>query len=447
MTTPAFQLNEQFIQQLWDRIDAPQESTGTGAVFQAVFLRGNIPTREQLAKLIEVAYWASFATEEGNLVTASLIFNPVKVTPDTFRFDIPLELTAKTLVKLGPALENPKSDIGIWPDDTGELKIWGFTSTPYEAIKADFWVQVLGPGRILILYSGRSIAAVTGNAAVFLDHKIVMQSLMPVIAAQEKADDILIINLLRYNAILKIAQQMRAHGRGGTILIVPENQNWVQSIKAPIRYTGGANFLDIDSSQMSLQREEHENIDQVTKMIEEMNLPHHRDWVNSWHKIQQQCDRIARLTAVDGALVMNFDRYVYCFGAKIRALNIDATSTEMQLFNPFESDSGIEGKFTALSGTRHQSAAQFAFDQPGSIAIAASVDGNVTVFTRSSQKDQLIALKQAELTLLHAGFGAALWNLSLFAELGWFEKKDEKKGGNYLSAVVQWMKATLSREQ
>ncbi len=446
MANPAFQLNEQFIQQLFDRISAPQESSSTGAMFQSVFLKGNIPTRDQLAKILDVAYWASFATEEGNSVTASLILNPVNNTSDTFRFDIPLELTAKTLVKLGPALENPKSDIGIWPDETGDLKIWGFTSAPYELIKPDFWVQVLGPGRILILFSGRSIAAVTGNAAVFLDHKIIMQSMMAKIAAEAKADEIAIINLLRYNAILKIAQQMRAHGRGGTILIVPENQNWSPSIKAPIRYTGGANFLDVDSRQMPFQKEEYEGLDQITRMIEEMNLPHQKDWVDSWQKIQQQCNRIARLTAVDGALVMNFDRYVYCFGAKIRPINVDATSTAMQLLNPFESESGIEGKFTALGGTRHQSAAQFAYDQPGSIAIAASMDGNVTIFTRDSQKDSLNALQQAELMLLHEGFGGSLWNLSLFAELGWFEKKDQKKEGNYLSAVIQWMKTTLHRE-
>lgn len=446
MATPAFQLSEQFIQQLWDRISVPQDGSSTGAMFQSVFLKGNIPNQEQLAKIIDVAYWASFATEEGNSVTASLILNPVKNTSDTFRFDIPLELTAKTLVKLGPALENPKSDIGIWPDEAGELKIWGFTSAPYESIKPDFWVQVLGPGRILILYSGKSIAAVTGNAAVFLDHKIVMQSVMAKIAAQAKAEDIAIVNLLRYNAILKIAQQMRSHGRGGTILIVPENQNWSQSIKAPIRYTGGANFLEVESGERPFQSVEHEGIDQITQMIEEMNLPPQQDWLDSWQKIQQQCNRIARLTAVDGALVMNFDRYVYCFGAKIKPINVEATSTAMQLVNPFESESGIEGKFTALGGTRHQSAAQFAYDQPGSIAIAASMDGNVTVFTRDSQKDALLALQQAELMLLHEGFGGALWNLSLFAELGWFEKQDQKKEGNYLSAVIQWMKTTLHRE-
>ena len=446
MVSHAFHLNEQFVQQLWDRISAPQESTSTGAMFQSVFLKGNVPTREQLAQIIDVAYWGSFATEEGNSVTASLILKPVKHTPDTFRFDSPLELTAGTLVKLGPALENPKSDIGIWPDDTGTLKIWGFTSTPYELIKPDFWVQVLGPGKILIVYSGRSVAAVTGNTAVFLDHKIVMQSMMYKIADQAKPDDPQIINLLRYNAILKIAQQMRTHGRGGTILIVPENQNWTQSIKAPVRYTGGANFLNIESMHMSLAKDEHDSIDQVAKMIEEMNLPHQQDWLNSWQKIQQQCNRIARLTAVDGALVMNFDRYVYCFGAKIKALNINATSTEMQILDPFESGTRIDGNFAAIQGTRHQSAAQFAYDRPGSIAIAASTDGNVTFFTRDSQKNSLIALQHAELILLHEGFGGSLWNLSLFAEQGWFEKKDEKKGGKYLSAVIQWMKTTLKRE-
>ena len=450
MATPAFQLNQHFIDKLWERITTPQEASTNASAFHSVFLKGNTPTIEHLALIIEVAYWASFATEEGYAVTASLILRQSEHTSDTFHFDTPLEFSPKTLVKLGPALENPKADIGIWPDTDGTLKIWGFTSASFELVKPDFkpdfWVQILGPGRILILYSGRTIAAVTGNQAVFINPKTGMQSMMPKIAAQAKTGDIKLLNLLRYNALLKIAQQMRAHGRGGTILVVPENKNWIQSIKAPIKYTGGANFLDADARPMPLPAEDRADLDQLTHLIDEMNLPHQKDWIRSWQQVQQQCNRIARLTAVDGALVMNFDRYVYCFGAKIKALNIKAASSQLRVVEPFENPAEKTTPFSSISGTRHQSAAQFAYDQPGTLAIAASQDGNVTFFTRDDKSDTILTLQQAELILLHEGLGGSLWNLSVFTELGWFERGDEKKDNNYLSAVIRWMKTTLHRE-
>ena len=175
-------------------------------------------------------------------MTASLLLKQSEHTSDTFHFDNPLEFSSKTLVKLGPALENPKADIGIWPDQNGQLMVWGFSPSSHETLNPDFWVQILGPGRILILYSGKSIAAVTGNQAVFIDPRGILQTLMPKIASQAHSNDIRLLNLLRYNAILKIVQQTREHGKGGIILVVPENKNWMQSIKAPIKYTGGANF-------------------------------------------------------------------------------------------------------------------------------------------------------------------------------------------------------------
>jgi len=446
MATPAFQLNHQFIDQLWEKISTPQDASSTASIFHSVFLKGNAPTPAHLALIIEVAYWASFATEEGNSVTASLLLRESEHTSDTFRFDTPLEFSSKTLVKLGPALETPKADIGVWPDTNGTLKIWGFTSASYELIKPDFWVQILGPGRILILYSGRSVAAVTGNQAVLINPKTIMQTMMPNISAQAKSSDIKLLNLLRFNAILKIAQQMRAHGRGGTILVVPENKNWMQSIKAPIKYTGGANFLDAESTPIARPSDDHAGLDQINQLIDEMNLPHQKDWIHTWQQVQQQCSRIARLTAVDGALVMTFDRYVYCFGAKIKALNIKASSAQLQVIEPFENHLETGAPFSSISGTRHQSAAQFAYDQPGTLAIAASQDGNVTLFTRDDKTDTLLTLQHAELVLLHEGLGGAIWNLSVFTEMGWFEREDGKKDKNYLSAVIRWMKTTLHRE-
>ena len=427
MYSEAFQISSLFLQELFTRINGSKEGVTPNSAFSSVFLGGNVPSMEHLKELINVAHWTSFSTEEGYNVTASLILRKTDHTADTFHFDNPIEFTTKNLVKLGPALESPKVDIAVWPDESGQLKIWGFTAISYDVVKSDFWLQILGPGRILIMYSGRCIAAILANRAVFTDSREFLHSIMPRIAAQANKGDISLLNLLRYNAILKIAQQMRAHGRGGTVLIVPEDTHWKKSIRAPIRYTGGANFLEADTAIIQPSRAEINHEDSLIQILNDLNLTPKKEWLRIWQAVQQQCARIARLTSVDGALVMTFDRYVYCFGAKIETIDTGSLSTSLRIVEPFENNQTLSKPFTSLVGTRHISAAQFVYDQPGAISIVASTDGNVTFFTKEADGSGILAIQQAEMALLHEGLGGSLWNLSLFSEMGWLEPGGERK--------------------
>lgn len=448
MHNPAFQLSQSFIQELFDRINGSQELIVPNSALSDVFLRGSVPSPEHLAELINVAHWASLSTEEGYAVTASLILRQSDSSTDTFHFDSPLNLTARTIGKLAPALENPQADIGVWPDEDGQLKIWGFTTIAYEmVVKSDLWIQILGLGRILIMYSGRAIAAVTANRAEFIDSRSFLHSIMPKIAAQAQKTEITLLNLFRYNAILKIAQQMRIHGRGGTVLIVPEDADWKESIASPIKYTGGASFLDVEAMNLPPSRTELADTENLLRIVRDMNLTPKKDWLRNWQQLQQQCTRIARLTAVDGALVMTFDRYVYCFGAKIEAIDSRAIAANLRIIEPFEGHEPITRSVASLGGTRHISAAQFAFDQPGAISIVASQDGNVTFFTRETESGELLAVQQAEMALLHEGLGGSLWNLSLFSEMGWLEKGVSKNEKGYLAGVVRWMRTTFQKER
>jgi len=134
-------------------------------------------------------------------------------------------------------------------------------------------------------------------------------------------------------------------------------------------------------------------------------------------QVEQQCRHIARLTAVDGALAMSFDRFVFCFGAKIIIAENQTSPTSLTVYKPVEGDAGRIHSVTDLGGTRHQSAAQFAHGQPGSLAIVVSQDGDVTILTTEPETEALIAIQQAELAVIPEGLGAALWNYSLFADM------------------------------
>jgi hypothetical protein len=411
----AFHLNEQFIAELRERINSqgeplPQEGKDPEPA------RGAVPSREHLAEVLTAVFWASHEKEEGSAVSVSLIYKQPEHLPDSFCFDQPIALHPRNLVKLGPALENPRAHICIWPDAQGKLRIWGFKTGPVDFISTDLRVQALGPGCVLISYGGRGLAALTGNRAVFVDSGILMQAIMPKIVRQDQPGAPRMTGIVRYNSLLYIAQAMRAHGHGGTVLAVPENSDWQRSIRLPVTYTGGASFLDanIEFPQTEAFPTGQKSFFEVVKKF----FSRTQDKTSHLRRqIREQCDRIARLTAVDGALVMSFDRYTYCFGAKIQQIEALPAALDLRVRKPVEGSGETTLNISDIGGTRHQSAAQFAYDQPQAIAVVASQDGDVTFFTRAEQNGALLAVQQAELALLHEGISGALWNLSLFSKL------------------------------
>ncbi|MGW8162035.1 MAG: putative sensor domain DACNV-containing protein, partial [Desulfobulbales bacterium] len=182
MNNSAFLLNQQFISDLWDRISTSGNAPLPFEGFDSALPKGHIPSKEHLAILLDVVFWTSYDKEEGTAVSVSLIFKQPEHSPDTFCFNKPIPLTSKSLVKLGPALENPRAHISVWPDDHEHLQIWGFRTGTDDFITSDLWVQVLGPGCVLITYGGRSLAALTGSKAVFVDPGILMKAILPKIS-------------------------------------------------------------------------------------------------------------------------------------------------------------------------------------------------------------------------------------------------------------------------
>jgi hypothetical protein len=172
MDSPAFLLNQQFIDDLWNRINSLDSVFTPFEVFDSITPRGVIPSKEHLAVLLDAVFWTSYEKEEGTAVSVSLIYRKPEQGADTFGFDQPIPLSPKSLIKLGPALENPRAHITVWPDEQGLLKVWGFRTGSDEFITYDLWIQGLGPGRILITYGGKGLAALIGSKAVYFQSGI-----------------------------------------------------------------------------------------------------------------------------------------------------------------------------------------------------------------------------------------------------------------------------------
>lgn len=414
MNIQAFLLNDEFIAEVWRKIKVLKEILNTDKDFMSYVQESENFSINHLRKLIETAYWVSHTTEERNPANPSLMLIKPQQTWSTFSFDRPVRMVQRHLVKLGAALDSGFSDICLWPEENGELKIWGFKMRSQNHLTTNLRIIILGPGSIVIMCYGRSIAALTGNKGRFLNPDCLFKTLIPKFTNDSffETKDSKFIAII---VLLQISQAMKNHQKGGTLLFVPEKSGWESSIKQPVYYSGRAQLIESGSlSTPPLSRPpESRKTGSLLKMFID---PENRSLADYRLRVLEQCTQIGRLTAADGALVLSHDRHVLCFGAKIQALDALTGSTMVRVVRPVEGDIESKMMLADLGGTRHQSAAQFVHDQPDAIAIVASQDGNMTFFTKDIASGELLIVQDAELALMYEGVLGTFWNIQQFIE-------------------------------
>jgi hypothetical protein len=166
------------------------------------------------------------------------------------------------------------------------------------------------------------------------------------------------------NVLAELALSMRAHKRGGTLLVVPGGSAaWTESIVQPLNYVVSPPFSGL--ADLAGRR-----LDQSGE----------REWVDDLRRL---VDGVAGLTAVDGATIITDKYEVLGFGAKIVRRRGSAAVEQMVLTEPIEGGQPFVVSPSHLGGTRHLSAAQFVSDQRDCVALVASQDGRFTVLSWS----------------------------------------------------------------
>jgi hypothetical protein len=214
-----------------------------------------------------------------------------------------------------------------------------------------------------------NIAVMTGNHASFIHssgatYNDFVDLLQDHLGKRGPIDDIETVS----EVLQRIALSMRAHRRGGTLLVVPaSSDSWARSLADPIAYRAAASY-----SELRVAGRKH------------MSKGRSR-------RLANVVDAVGGLTAVDGATVVTDHLEVIGFGAKIRRRE-GATPVAHVLMLDL---AGVAGSspipIWALGGTRHQSAAQFVQDQPGAIALVSSQEGRFTLFSWSAEFAQVVA--------------------------------------------------------
>ena len=341
-----------------------------------------VPDEAAIETLIDAAFWTSLRREEGLTPRISLALLPPELAGQPLTFETRLPLRPATLTKVAPAVERPGIHLGVWPHD-GRLAVWGTT----RVLPAYCLVVETVASGLLVIKDRRepfgkftNVAVLEGDVAKIVDDRPAATPECPGVIRSLLGVDYPAAGVDAANALVQLAVSMRAHGRGGTLLVVPSGSaTWSDSIVNPIvysvqpPYSGLADLL----SRASAEMQEH-------------------DWQEDYRRA---VDALAGLTAVDGA-VLATDRYeLLAFGAKIQRRRGSSPVERVMVTEPIEGAETTVVAPTELGGTRHLSAAQFAHDQQDSVAVVTSQDGRVTVF-KWSPSERLVHAHRVEALLV-----------------------------------------------
>jgi hypothetical protein len=166
------------------------------------------------------------------------------------------------------------------------------------------------------------------------------------------------------NVLVQLSASMRAHKRGGSLLVVPQDSNeWRESILPNLPYAVSPSYPELAELMRKGPSEKAES---------------------TWQEaLMDAVDAIAGLTAVDGAAVISDQYELLAFGGKIAQRDGGGRVERVIVTEPVVGSVAAIVHPLELGGTRHLSAAQFVHDQKTSVALVASQDDHFTVFAWS----------------------------------------------------------------
>jgi hypothetical protein len=369
------------------RIVAPKAHDHFQKHLHAARLRGRepvaaAPSPEVIEQMINATFWASLRREEGYVPKISMAFLPPEQNTHPMLVEYPLPLTPAALTKIAAIVEPAGVHLGVWQYD-GQLCIWG---TTHNIPTFCFVLEVVEPGLIVIKHhrgeqSGKyvNVAVLEGDQIKIVDESASSLPDCPELVTSLLGFDSPASWVDSVNVLVQVAVAMRSHGRGGSLLIVPPNDAWRESIVHPMRYRVSPPFRELAELMQQTGEGRQTEIWQES-LVETVRV-------------------VAGLTAIDGAAVIT-DRYeVLAFGAKIQRRRGAAPVEAVTLTEPIEGGVPSVVPAAQLGGTRHLSAAQFVHDQQKAIALVASQDRRFTVFAWSPCQEAVHA-HRVEILLL-----------------------------------------------
>jgi hypothetical protein len=285
------------------------------------------------------------------------------------RFALPRPFEGRELVKLGVAGADRRMYTAVSVLDDGSLAITGLAREGVNTDRDPFIRIVASRPGCLSIRSGRDLAIdyergvilTVGDEEVFAAGPV--HDALRSIAQSAEVDDSVVPRYL--DAVMFVVREIVAHGRGGILIVNPDE------------YPSGAELapyrMVLDSSLGALLRMAWRvsGKKEFTGLLRNAFLT----------EAERVVEELGRLTAIDGAVLLNRTLALVAFGlilpVRQEVAILEGASSGPANARPVDFSS---------RGTRHRAAATYAAEHSGSVVFVVSEDGQVSCLLRQEHE-------------------------------------------------------------
>lgn len=323
-----------------------------------------LPSAATLGEMLDTAFSASLGEEEGRKISLAIGYAKPGSTQGAGAFSFePIQFSDDNIIKMAPAFDPDRTYVAVGQGSDGRLMIWGFVHNGGQEmmrgsarIPPHVIIRILRPGVIAVEFQRKTVLLYWRGASKIL------------------ADDVSVLGIISRSlpewgqvplspgavVIQGIANRMLRHGHGGMILLVPSDVEEIPGITFPRgKIVGGSLFVEPHAAGGAV------------------------GGASAISVTSDHVDFLGRLTAVDGALVLDAKMRLRGFGARVDANDRGGKDDCLYFVTDPIDLSRRRLVLSEFTGTRHPAALRFCAAQPDhGVAIVASQDGDVSVFVK-----------------------------------------------------------------
>ena len=340
-----------------------------------------LPTEDELARLVELAFFASLHEEEARRTELTLAWAAgVRHCAAAVALRSPVIATPKSIAKLAPAVRESATSLAARLDGD-HVVVWALLehATPSEQ---PLIIRSLAPGVLRVDWRGAPRALYARGETLFLGgaQRVISPAERLTAAFTPWAESVAGTPWIdpRAATVTHIAARALAHHHGGMILIVPAGAE-PRGLRMHYEATHGADMLASRYAELTDGLPPGERLARVAGTVP----PGATELARARQaRFSAAIDFVARFTATDNALLIDTDLRVRGFGAQV--VESDASLQPFRHVNPYTEDAHVDD-ITTFKGTRHPAGVIFCLRQDGeAAAIIASQDSRLSLVVKDA---------------------------------------------------------------
>lgn len=366
-----------------ERLGSPDEfANALGAHLEGP----ELPDLRELRSLVELAFFASLNEEEGQKIAFTIAWMS-HASADRAVFEIarPVRATPKNVAKLAPATSREATALAVRRAGD-DLVVWALLQQN-EAQEQPLTIRALAPGVLRVELAGVPRALYTRGETLLLggahEVKSPARRLTAAFASWSREADAKTRVDARAAIVTRIAARALEHGHGGMVLIVPAEAREPEGVRMHYPVGAGSDVLAQRYAELVLGLPAEERLARIAASRARTVDGHVLVRDEAQLRAADAVEFVARLTAIDNALLLDTDLRVRGFGVQV--IEADAPQQIFEHVSPYSDDVHIDDLAT-FKGTRHPAGVIFCLRQPGeAAAIIASQDGRLSLAVKDAR--------------------------------------------------------------